>query len=39
MSELMHRLEELFQGHGARPVLVEDPEGALHEERLRREIN
>ena len=35
MSELMHRLEELFQGHGARPVLVEDPEGAFHEECLR----
>ena len=35
----MHRLEELLQRDGARAVLVEDPEGALHEERLRRENN
>ena len=35
----MHRLQELLQGDGARAVLVEDPEGALHEERLRRVNN
>ena len=35
----MHRLEELLQGDGPGAVLVEDPEGALHEERLRRGNN
>ena len=35
----MHRLQELLQRDGARPVLVEDSEGALNEERLRKEDN
>ena len=35
----MHRLQELLQRDGARPVLVEDSEGALHKERLITEDN
>ena len=34
ICKLVHRLEELLQGDGPGAVLVEDPEGALHEERL-----
>ena len=34
VGELVHRLEELLQRDGPGAVLVEDPEGALHEERL-----